>query len=231
MNSQIYKKIDSIRSEGFLTLLLSNFILALTAGFSGLWVFLEIYRFASKSESRTQDSQNVLLVLGKRLINGKPDYDYTQRLIRAKVLLDQRSASWVAILGGITGKIYISEAIAGKNFLLEKGVNDKQILIEDKSRHTLENLQLARKMLSENENYTSNYTVVLISNRYHLARAHAMAAGMKINHKLCAAEKNWDFNVKLFFKLLIEAYYLHWYYVGKYWSSWINNKKWLQRIT
>ena len=231
MSQQAYNKIGSIRSEGFLTLLLSNLILALTAGLSGVWMFFVIYRIAGKTESSVSNDQNILLVLGKCLVNGKPDDDYSQRLNRARVLLKNQPANWVAILGGITSDVAISEATAGKNFLLESGVTENQILIEDKSRFTLENLQLAREMLSKMENHTSSHTVVLISNRYHLARAHAMANGMKINHQLCAAEEKLDFGVKHSLKLLIETYYLHWYYSGKYWSVWTNNKKWLQRIS
>ena len=231
MSRQKYNKIGSIRSEGYLTLLLSNFILALTAGLSGVWIFFVIYRFASKTKSTVPNNQNILLVLGKCLVKGKPDDDYIHRLKRAKVLLNNQSANWVAILGGITGEVSISEATAGKNFLLENGVTENQILIEDKSRFTLENLQLAREMLSKMESDSSGQTIILISNRYHLARAHAMANGMKINHQLCAAEEKLDFGVKHSLKLLIEAYYLHWYYSGKYWSLWTNNKKWLQRIS
>ncbi len=231
MPRQKYNKIGSIRSEGFLTLLLSNLVLVLTAGLSGVWVLFVIYRTASKTEASVPNNKNILLVLGKCLAKGKPDNDYVQRLTRAGTLLNNQSANRVVILGGVTGDASISEATAGKNFLLKQGITDERILIEDQSRFTLENLQHAREMLSKMENHTSTHTLVLVSNRYHLARAHAMATGMKIHHKLCAAEEKLDFGVKHSLKLLIETYYLHWYYSGKYWSVWTNNKKWLQRIS
>jgi uncharacterized SAM-binding protein YcdF (DUF218 family) len=231
MKQHIHKKIDAIRSEGFITLLLSNLILALSVGLSGVWAFSIIYRYASNTTPGVTSRQNRLLVFGKQLLNGKPDGDYTQRLNRARALLNDQSADWVAILGGTTGKDIISEAAAGKNLLLEQGVSAKQILIEDKSRHTLENLQFAREMISKHAEHASGHAVVLISNRYHLARAHAMANGMRIKHELCAAEEGWNLSPRLCLKLLLEAYYLHWYYAGKYWSLWTNNKKWLRRIT
>ena len=228
MKQYIHKKIDAIRSEGFITLLLSNLILIFTAGLGGIWALGMIYRYASSTTSGVTNKQNLLLVFGKHLLNGKPDADYTQRLNRAKALLNNQSAGWVAILGGTTGKDLISEASAGKNFLLAQGVAERQILVEDKSRHTLENLQFAREMISKNADHNPDHAVVLISNRYHLARAHAMATGMRIKHELCAAEEDWSFNRKVLLNLLVEAYYLHWYYAGKYWSVWTNNKKWLR---
>lgn len=228
---QIPKKFNSIRSEGFITLFLSNIILVLTAGLSGLWAFRVIYVYARDTDSGIADKQTILLVLGKFLINGKPDHDYTQRLNRARHLLKNQSADRVAILGGITGKLPVSEAAAGRSYLIEQGVADQQILVEDQSRHTLENLQLAREMLAKHDRHSSNHAVILISNRYHLARAHAMASGMKIDHGLCAAEERWNISPRLCLKLFLEAYYLHWYYAGKYWSIWTNNKKWLRRIT
>jgi len=220
MDQQAYNKFGSIRSEGFLTLLLSNLILVLTAGLSGVWIFFVIYRTASKTEASVPNSRNILLVLGKCLAKGEPDNDYVQRLTRAGTLLNNQSANRVLILGGVTGDVSISEATAGKNFLLKQSITDERILIEDQSRFTLENLQHAREMLSKMENHTSTHTVIL-----------AMATGMKIHHKLCAAEEKLDFGVKHRLKLLVETYYLHWYYSGKYWSVWTNNKKWLQRIS
>ena len=140
MSQQKYKKNNFIKSEGFLTLLPSNIILTLTAGLSGIWVFFVTYRIASKTQSNVPNKQNILLVLGKCLVNGKPDDDYTQRLNRAMALLNNQSAEWIALLGGITGEIPVSEAIAGKSFLIKHGVSENQILIEDRSRFTLENL-------------------------------------------------------------------------------------------
>ncbi|WP_455198268.1 YdcF family protein [Kaarinaea lacus] len=229
MTSLIRDKFDSLQIEGILTFLLSNVVLTLSAGMTGLWAMRTVFRHATEASPDIVDDNQSLLVLGKKLDNGKADEEYQQRLQRAATLLNQQAVEQVIILGGITGGNPVSEAKAGKDTLVSLGVDASKIVTEDRSRHTLENLRFAREMLGNNA--TSQQQVAIITNRYHLARAHTLASGLKIDHALCAAEDRFSLDLKLLAKLMVEAYFLHWYYSGKYWSLWTNNKKWLERIT
>ncbi|WP_455218116.1 YdcF family protein [Kaarinaea lacus] len=215
--------------EGILTLLLSNVVLALSAGITGLWALRIVYRHAAVATPVIPGDHQFLLVLGKRLENGKADAEYQQRLQRAAHILKNLPDGQAVILGGITGGHPVSEAEAGKDILVGLGISASKILMEDSSRDTLENLRFAREMLSNSN--TTQQPVALITNRYHLARAHTFAGGLGIDHTLCAAEDRFTMNANILARLVIEAYFLHWYYSGKYWSAWTNNKKWLDRIT
>lgn len=235
-------KLDAVRTSGLVTLLVSNIVLFFTLGFFFLKLLIKTYRCGKDTDidvgSCNGHGNTCLnacistgLILGKQLHFELPDQEYVQRLERGKKLFESGKVLKLVLLGGITGKNKISEAQAGKHYLVDNGVPEESVLVEDKSRHTLENLQFAREMLSHRPGQMSEQIIVLITSRYHLKRSAVFARGIGLELMLCAAEKDWQMNLNNVWHLLIEAYYLHWYFVGKYWSLLTKNKNWLQRIT
>ena len=108
---------------------------------------------------------------------------------------------------------------------MRRGEFDARIELENQSRHTLENLRGARKLMP----YRCKF--VLITNRYHLARSHALAEGLDMHPVVCGVEPRFDLNLVTVAKLMKEALLLHWYYTGRIWATLFGNKKMLQRIT
>ena len=113
------------------------------------------------------------------------------------------------------------------DYLLTKGVARENILLEDSSRHTLENLHHARSMYLGKKNKTT----CLVTSRYHLARSHVFAQGLNIWHRLCAAEDEFTLNSRNVMHFAREAYFLHWYKVGKWWSNTMNSQHSMRRIS
>jgi len=221
---------NSVKPSGLATLLLSNIVFIFTLGLFYIKLFYQTYRCGKDTRTKLFDNDKIYqtaLVLGKQLQSDRPDQEYIERLERGKYLLESGQVSKLVLLGGRTGNSAISEAQAGKDYLLKNGIAAESVILEDKSRHTLENLQRARDMLSQETHQVS----VLITSRYHLQRSSKFAQSIGLPHILCAAESEWTIRFTTVIKLVIEAYYLHWYFVGKYWSLLTNNKKWLQRIT
>ncbi len=72
---------------------------------------------------------------------------------------------------------------------------------------------------------------MLVTSRYHLARSQALARGLNLQPVLCAAEERLRLNPLTLWRLGLEAWYLHWYEVGKTWSRWTGNRHSLARIT
>ncbi len=224
------KRLSSIQASGMVTLLLSNIVLFCTLGVFCIKLLFNVYRCGKHTDTDVANSKgrcNTALILGKQLQSGLPDQEYIERLERGKKLFESGKVLKLVLLGGITGDDKISEAQAGKHYLVKNGVPDESVILEDKSRYTLENLQHARDLLSQEPEQVS----VLITSRYHLKRSAEIARGIGSRHILCAAEKEWKIKFNTLWRILVEAYYLHWYFVGKYWLLLTNNKKWLQRIT
>ena len=72
----------------------------------------------------------------------------------------------------------ISEAEAMKRYLLEQGISETTIILEDRSSTTLENLQFSKQIIDSREG--RSYTALVTSN-YHVYRAlrYARQCGLK----------------------------------------------------
>lgn len=81
--------------------------------------------------------------------------------------------------GGKGDDEIISEAEAMRNYLLEHGIKEKEILIEDKSKNTYENIKFSNKIIKEKLN---DAKIALSTTNYHVFRAGAIAdsQGLKI---------------------------------------------------
>ncbi|MCW8900874.1 MAG: YdcF family protein [Gammaproteobacteria bacterium] len=219
------KQENKIDIDGYAMLLLSTLVVIATAGLSYVLCLRKIF-LTAKNETHYCDNDVMVFVLGKKLQKNKPDYEYVQRLKRANAILNEDDDSQVIILGGKTGDAIITEAHAGKDFLEKFEIDPLRIHLEQTSRNTLENIRNAISFLK-----IENKKIVIVSNRYHLARAKQMANGFGLEVELCAAEEKLSMDLLLMVKLMTEALHVHWYLTGKYWARITNNKNMLSRIS
>ncbi len=207
-------RFDELGFHGVLSLLLSNLVILVTLGLSYIWHWLNIYQLAKTSPTDSREPKAVI-VLGMRLRENKPVNDFVLRLDRALNLYHKYSSIKYIILGGFTGRSRLTEAQCGADYLVRQGMSAKNIHREEGSRHTFENLVCARDLIESN----GSGRPVIISNRYHLARCQTFASELGLDCELCAAEEIFLFNPKNFFRICVEAYYLHWFMVARIWSK------------
>lgn len=205
-------KLQSIRTREWFILVLSNLVIAATGGLSFLWQLSRVYTVARSAPSMIP-SARWLLVLGMRLQKGAITDDYALRLEKAQALQARNPNCRILLLGGSIGAEGETEAHKGKEYLAGRGVPCSRVLLEDRSCNTLENLRCAQAVLED----TGAEHPVLITNRYHLARCQAIAAGLGLPHTLCAAEDQLYLDTGILLRFLHEAYYLHWVVTGLVW--------------
>ena len=221
----MWRQIEIMGSGGFRTLILATMVLLGTGGLSWLWCCARV--IATAIRTRADITSPTLVVFGHRLRDGAVSRRFAERLDRAIALHGLSPARRILLLGGITGDATRSEAEAGRVYLLEHGVNRDLIETEDQSKHTLENLRAARGLLSSEQDPPP----VFVTSRDHLARIAAMAGGLRMKHRLCAAEERFRPTVFTLVRVLREAFFLHWYWVGRRWSEWTGARSNLERIT
>jgi uncharacterized SAM-binding protein YcdF (DUF218 family) len=156
---------------------------------------------------------------------------FARRLARAARISAESRIRPILVVGGATtaaaaGTAPLSEAEAGRRFLAQAGIPDEAILKEEHSRHTLENLRHARTAVG----LVGTAPFVLVTSRCHLARSLAMARGLGLEPIPCAAEDRLALDPATVLSLLKEAYFLHWYRVGRTWAGWTNSRRSLARI-
>ena len=211
--------------DGLAMLALSNLLLLATLGLSGLWLLRRVWRVA-RDAPIAGVAGDWIVVLGARLIHDQVAPGYARRLRRAAALHHADPRRRILLVGGYTGGS-VSEAERGREVLLERGLPAASLFIEDQSLNTLDNLRQARRLLAGD----GAQPFVLVTSRYHLARSQALARGLDLQPVLCAAEDRLRLNPWTLWRLGLEAWYLHWYEVGKAWSRWTRNRHSLARIT
>lgn len=215
---------NKIDIDGYSMFVLSGLVMVATAGISYLFCFKKIFQTANKTTYDCEENV-VLCVLGKKLINNKPDSEYLLRLHRASYILNNDEQSQAILLGGKTGKASISEAFAGKKILLSNNIDPSRINLEEASINTLENIKNAITLVKEKDK-----KIVVVTNRYHLARVKQTSQGFGLDVVLCAAEDKLKFDFVTLFKLMIEALHVHWYLSGHYYAHLTNNKRIIKRL-
>jgi uncharacterized SAM-binding protein YcdF (DUF218 family) len=211
--------------DGLAMLALSCVVMLVSLG-STLLVALGYVVWIGVATAATAPAASVIIVLGMQLgLGGVPRKRYRRRLQRARRLLVPGAE--IVILGGQTRAGVVSEAEAGMRYLLRSGVPAGQIRLEDRSRHTLENLRHYREQFGERPAEPP----VLVTNRFHLARSSLMARGLGLAHTRCAAEDSGWALLRQVLGIVREAVLVHWYLVGRTYARWAGNERMTARIS
>lgn len=118
-----------------------------------------------------------ILVLGCQVRGTTLSQFLKARLDKGIELYNQGFAKYIIVSGGQGPGEDITEAEAMKIYLISKGVDGKNIIMEDRSGNTLENIKNSKQIMDEK----GFKTAVIISNKYHLKRASVMARKAGVN--------------------------------------------------
>lgn len=145
---------------------------------TGLSSFLASY--GSVDDARYDE--NAVIVLGAAVHGRELSNTLVGRLAVA-VGYHQRSPSALIVVSGGQGpQEDIPEAVAMRQYLLDNGVPDDHIIVEDRSTSTEENFVNSRGLLDQR--LTPGYRVAFITDEFHVYRAEriAEAAGLPATH-------------------------------------------------
>lgn len=135
---------------------------------------------------RRRNYPDYIIVLGAKVIDGKASPLLTKRLDRGIALYNEWGKTPKFVVSGGQGADEIcSEAEAMSAYLIEKGIRADQILLEDRSTNTYQNI-LFSKQLIEHDGGDGCYCSV-VTNEYHVLRSVvcAHAVGLACNGYGC----------------------------------------------
>lgn len=104
--------------------------------------------------------------------------------------------------GGKGSDEVISEAVAIKNYLVEKGINENQILIEDKSKNTYENIKNSYKLINKKD-----VNIAYSTTGYHVFRAGIIATKQNIQLEGIGSKTKPYFYINAFIREFIATLY------------------------
>ena len=137
------------------------------------------------------------------------------RINHAITLYQSHRVEKIIFTGGTPKKGYMTEAEVGRRYALKQGIPAHNILFENTSRNTYENIRNIRPILRA-EGIGS---IIIVSDPYHLARALEIASDLDIEAYISATPTTrFDQSKEKNKFLLQESYALFLYRIGK-WSE------------
>ncbi|EKS4343086.1 hypothetical protein B2H94_13095 [Clostridium sporogenes] len=124
----------------------------------------KIIYFGVKSQPQKSDC---IIILGCKVKGNDPTPFLQWRLDEGLRLYNEGYGKYIIVSGAKGPGENISEAEAMEKYLVEKGVDKNFIILEDKSKNTLENIKFSKKKMEDNNLKSS----IIVSNKYHLKRA------------------------------------------------------------
>lgn len=140
--------------------------------------YIYLYTLVSRYDQLDPDGNHrqAGIILGAALWENHPSPALEERLHLAIQLVKQKKIDYLILSGG-RGKAEISEAEAMAKYLIERGVAKKQLILEEESTNTKENLDNSAKLIQKH----ASQEVYIITHDYHMHRAITYAKQAKIN--------------------------------------------------
>jgi uncharacterized SAM-binding protein YcdF (DUF218 family) len=135
---------------------------------------LDIIRFGSIAKAKNSDC---IIVLGCQVKGTVPSPFLQRRLKEGIRLYKEGYGKHIIVSGGQGPGEDISEAEAMKKYLLDNGIDEASIIMEDKSKNTMENLAFSKEVMEAKDFKTA----VVVSNKFHLRRVSLMCKSLDLN--------------------------------------------------
>lgn len=132
----------------------------------GICIFLVILSLIiSKMNVKPVKNLDYIIVLGAQVKESGPSVVLRYRLDRAVSYLKENDNTLVIVSGGKGINEPATEASVMKEYLINEGINEERIIIEDKSNTTKENLINSKKITRDNK------SIGIVTNNFHMYRA------------------------------------------------------------
>ncbi|MEM8863434.1 MAG: YdcF family protein [Chloroflexota bacterium] len=123
-----------------------------------------IVNFAEQDQTQQADAA---IVLGAGVFRGRPSPVLRSRIDHAVQLYEAGTVDRIVFTGGIGRNGTLSEAEVSANYAIARGVDPNDVLLEDKSTSTIENLRFAQE-IGEAAGLND---YLIVSTPYHMLRA------------------------------------------------------------
>lgn len=166
---------DKIATKKFIHIILA-LGLAVLLSFGS---FLAVYG----GKDNADYSEQTVIVLGCGIRGERVSVGLAKRLNKAAEYHKKNPDAMIIVSGGQGPQEDISEALAMKRYLVDKGIAEDKIIMEDKSTSTITNFRYSRAIMEERG--LSLSSVVFVTNAYHVYRAasYAKDAGfLEVSH-------------------------------------------------
>lgn len=164
---------------------------------------LIIYQYSKVDGKQKSD---VVIILGAETDDDGVSPVYAERINHGIWLYENNYADYIIVTGGKAKGAEFSDAYYAKQYILNKGVLEDVVFVEEKSKITQENLKYAKEIMKENE----WDTCLIVSDPLHMKRAMLMATnyGIKAFSSPTPSSKYQSLKTKIPFLLREDFFYI-----------------------
>jgi uncharacterized SAM-binding protein YcdF (DUF218 family) len=145
-----------------------SIFLVIAAVFAGSALMAAIYVQARSDQTRVVDA---IVVMGAAQYNGRPSPILRARLDEAFAAYREGVAPLIVVTGGRQEGDQFTEAEASRDYLIDRGVPEEAILLENDAHNSWQSMQGTAELLKDRN--LSN--VLIVSDGFHLFRVKMMA--------------------------------------------------------
>ncbi len=139
----------------------------------GIIIFLSMEILIIKDMgAKAGDDREYVVVLGAQVRGSRITKSLRKRLDTAAQYLNENPDVQVICSGGQGRGEDLSEAEAMRGYLIEQGISENRIIVEDKSTSTYENLKFTRQLIDKNAK------IAIVTNNFHVHRAVHLAKSL-----------------------------------------------------
>lgn len=171
--------------------------------------FYTLYKII-KASKNTATNEEVVIVLGCRVKGTIPSKALSKRCKSAYNHLSKNKNAIAILSGGQGADEDISEAQCMKNILVNLGVNEDKLILEEKSTSTEENIIFSKEIIDK---LGLSNKVAIATSEYHLYRALEFAKGQGLNASSLSAKSIPILRVSYFTR---EVFGIWWQKINRY---------------
>lgn len=132
---------------------------------AGLLLFILVLgRLVFSSLQKPEPDADYMIILGAQIRGERITKSLKKRLDTAAVYLEQNPGTQAIVSGGQGRGEDIPESLAMKKYLVSRGIPEHQIIEENKSTNTNENIRFSKEYIEESKR------VVIVTNGFHMYR-------------------------------------------------------------
>ena len=133
--------------------------------------FFQVYATGRDDQVRSVDA---IVVMGAAQYDGRPSPQLAARLDHVAELWPQGFAPVVVVTGGNQAGDRFTEAEASTTYLVERGVPEASIVLEDRGTTSFESLERVAHLLAESTG-SNDSSVLVVTDPYHSLRSRLIA--------------------------------------------------------
>lgn len=157
--------------------------------FTVCFVLTVVCTSVSAEKNKAEPGADAVIVLGAAVRKGLPTRVLMYRLDAAYEYRLENPDTVIVVSGGQGHDEPESEAAVMKRYLINKGMAEDAIIMEDASRNSRENFLYSKKILEEK--FQEGYRAAYVTNRFHILRSGMAAKSVGMDVSSICARSTW----------------------------------------